>query len=128
MFLSLISTDSPNYGVRQAKTGLLFPFMYEGHSQQEQQRAVTVPSGLKRPYCTHLVGKHTSLPVPWLPSVTWAFMELHQDLSLGSSRQLGRSSLRTHLGGGAADCNSVGAWWAVLPHLRTFAVTCSDAL
>lgn len=117
MFQSLISADSPSCRVRQAKKRLLFTFLYEDHSQQEQQSTVIAFSGLKRPDYLHLVGWHTTALVPCLPKLTWVFTDPHQDLSLGLSRQLG-----------TAGCKSFGTWWVVLSPYKTFAVTCSDTL
>lgn len=50
-----------------------------------------VPSDLERPDYIHLVGKHTFLPGPCLPTLTWVFTKPHQDL-LGAFRHLGLST------------------------------------
>lgn len=104
---------------KTGKEGITTVVMCEGHREQQLQRAVTTPLGLQRPDCTHLMGKHTSPLVPCPSKLTWAFTELHQDLSLGSSKQPGQSNLRRHPTDGAANCNNVGTCWAVLSPFKT---------
>lgn len=117
-----------NLWSKRVKEGITIIVMCKGHSEQQLQRAVTVPLGLQTPDCTHLAGKHTSPLVPCPSKLTWAFMELHQDLSLGSSKQPGQSNLRRHPMDGAANYNNAGTCWAVLSHLRIFAIMCPSVL
>lgn len=106
----LISADSPCDRGRRAERGHYL------HSPVRVPGTKLLPAIVngKRPDCTHLVGNHTSHVCQTSPGLLVFHLSHHNDLSLGSPRQLPLSNPRCTLEVTAANCGSVGTYWVGL--------------